>query len=161
MIVDLLRNDLSRVCRPGSVRVPRLLELESHPTIHHLVSSVRGRLSKDVGVVDLLKATFPGGSITGAPKIRAMEILRELEPVRRGVYTGALGLVTFRGEVELSIAIRTAVLRAGVAHYGTGGGITLASEPRAEWEESLQKARAFLEATDARSRAGNDGGIKT
>ncbi len=146
MIVDLLRNDLSRVALPGSVRVPRLVELESHPTVHHLVSWVTATLRPDVGPRALLRATFPGGSITGAPKVRAMEVLRELEPVPRGVYTGALGLVGFRGEVELSIAIRTAVVAGGEAWYGTGGGITLASDPGEEWRESLAKARAFLQA---------------
>jgi para-aminobenzoate synthetase component I len=148
MIVDLLRNDLSRVCRPGSVRVPRLLELESHPTVHHLVSTVEGELRVGARPVDLLRATLPGGSITGAPKIRAMEILRELEPVRRGVYTGALGILETGGDLELSVAIRTATLRGGRVLYGTGGGITLASDPEAEWRESLDKAKAFLQALE-------------
>jgi para-aminobenzoate synthetase component I len=148
MIVDLLRNDLSRVCGEGTVTVPELLRLETHPTVHHLVSAVRGELRPGSGVIDLLRATFPGGSITGAPKIRAMEILRQLESVRRGVYTGALGMLTFEGDAELSVAIRTAVLRDGVARYGTGGGITLASDPEAEWQETLDKAAAFLRATD-------------
>jgi len=146
MIVDLLRSDLSRVCRDGSVEVPELLALESHPTVHHLVSTVRGRLRDDAGPVDLLRASFPGGSVTGAPKIRAMEILRELEPVRRGVYTGALGILGFGGDMELSIPIRTAVCREGRVHYGTGGGITLASDPAGEWVETEDKALAFFRA---------------
>jgi para-aminobenzoate synthetase component I len=146
MIVDLLRNDLSRVSLPGSVRVPRLAEWEPHPTVHHLVSTVTATLRPGVGPGELLRATFPGGSITGAPKVRAMELLRGLEPVPRGVYTGALGLVNFRREVELSIAIRTAVVANGLAWYGTGGGITLASDPEEEWRETLAKARAFLQA---------------
>jgi para-aminobenzoate synthetase component 1 len=146
MIVDLLRNDLSRVSLPGSIAVPRLATVETHPTVHHLVSTVTGRLGPDKTIVNLLRATFPGGSVTGAPKIRAMEILRELEPVRRGVYTGALGILGFHGDAELSVAIRTAVLRDGRAHYGTGGGITLASNPEAEWAETEDKARAFLQA---------------
>jgi para-aminobenzoate synthetase component I len=146
MIVDLLRNDLSRVCLPESVEVTRLAEVESHPTVHHLVSTVAGTLEPGKDVVDVLRATFPGGSVTGAPKIRAMEILRELEPVRRGVYTGALGVLGFHGGAELSVAIRTAVLRDGHASYGTGGGITLASDPEAEWKESEDKAAAFLRA---------------
>ncbi len=146
MIVDLLRNDLSRVCKPGSVRVPRLADLETLPTVHHLVSSVTGVLEGGVGPVGLLRAAFPGGSVTGAPKIRATEILRELEPVRRGVYTGALGRISFDGAADLSIAIRTAVLRDGVASYGTGAGITLGSDPEAEWQETEDKARAFLDA---------------
>jgi len=145
MIVDLMRNDLSRVCRPHSVSVPHLLSLESHPSVHHLVSTVEGLLQEGKGPVDLLRATLPGGSITGAPKIRAMEILRELEPVRRGVYTGALGVLEFGGDMELSIAIRTATLSGHVARYGVGGGITLASDPEAEWQESMDKAAPFVE----------------
>ncbi|MEX2529466.1 MAG: anthranilate synthase component I family protein [Gemmatimonadota bacterium] len=146
MIVDLLRNDLSRVCRPDSVRVPRLLELERHPPVHHLVSTVTGELEEGFDGADLLCATFPGGSITGAPKLRAIEILREEEPVRREVYTGALGLIERNGDMELSIAIRTAVVRGGWASWGAGGGITLASDPSAEWWESLDKAGSFLQA---------------
>jgi len=149
MIVDLLRNDLSRVCLPGSIAVPRLAELESHPTVHHLVSTVVGKLAPGMGVIDLLRASFPGGSISGAPKIRAMEVLRGLEPVRRSVYTGALGIIGFQGDMELSVAIRTAVIRDGWAHYGTGGGITLQSDPAAEWEETIDKAAAFLRALDS------------
>lgn len=149
MIVDLLRNDLSRVALPRSVQVPRLLDVETHPTVHHLVSTVTARLRPGVGLHELLRATFPGGSITGAPKIRAMEILRELEPLPRGVYTGTLGLITFEGDAELSITIRTAVVNAGTAWYGTGGGVTLASDPEAEWEESLAKATPFLRAVEA------------
>ncbi len=147
MIVDLLRNDLSRVSRPGSVRVPHLLALESHPSVHHLVSTVVGTLRSDVDTADLLRATLPGGSITGAPKIRAMEILRELEPVRRGAYTGALGILGWSGDLELSIAIRTAQVVRGIASFGVGGGITLDSEAEAEWQESLDKARPFLDVT--------------
>jgi para-aminobenzoate synthetase component I len=151
MIVDLLRNDLSRVCRPGSVRVPRLLELERHPPVHHLVSTVTGELEEGLGPLDLLLATFPGGSITGAPKLRAIEILREEEPMRREVYTGALGIIEPNGDMELSIAIRTAVVRGGWASYGAGGGITLASDPAAEWRESLDKAGSFLHAVSERA----------
>jgi len=149
MIVDLLRNDLSRVCRPGSVRVPELAILESHAAVHHLVSTVEGRLEEGVGPVDLLRATFPGGSVTGAPKIRAMEILRVIEPVRRGVYTGAIGILGFHGDLQLSVAIRTAVVRGGYATYGTGGGITLASVAPEEWRESELKAAPFLSALEA------------
>jgi para-aminobenzoate synthetase component 1 len=143
MIVDLLRNDLSRVSLPGTIAVPRLAEIETHPTVHHLVSTVTGTLAPDLRIVDLLRATFPGGSITGAPKIRAMEVLRELEPVRRGVYTGAIGIIGWGGDADLSIAIRTTTLRDGVAHYGTGGGVTLASTPAEEWAETEEKAKAF------------------
>ena len=146
MIVDLLRNDLSRVSRPGSIAVPELVALETHPTVHHLRSTVVGRLEPGLGPIDLLRATFPGGSITGAPKIRAMEVLRELEPVRRGVYTGTLGILGFHGDLDLSVAIRTAVLRDGWVRYGTGGGITLSSDPDEEWIESRDKAKAFFRA---------------
>ena len=111
MIVDLLRNDLSRVCRPGSVRVPELFSLEHHPTVHHLVSTVVGELEPDADAVALVRATFPGGSITGAPKVRAMEIIAELEPTRRGVYCGSLGYLGANGEMDTSIAIRTCVTR--------------------------------------------------
>jgi len=148
MIVDLLRNDLSKVALPGSVSVPILAELETHPTVHHLVSTVTATLAQGAGIGDLLRAAFPGGSITGAPKIRAMEILREIEPVRRGVYTGVIGIFSFEGDADLSIAIRTTTLRNGMAHYGTGGGITLASVPEEEWIETEEKARAFLQALE-------------
>jgi para-aminobenzoate synthetase component I len=156
MIVDLLRNDLSRVCRPGSIQVPELARLQTHPTVHHLVSTVTGTLTEDAGPVDLLRATFPGGSITGAPKIQAMRLLGELEPVRRGVYTGALGILGFQGDLELSVAIRTVVLRDGRAHYGTGGGITLGSVPEEEWRETEDKARAFFRAVGVAARRDAD-----
>jgi para-aminobenzoate synthetase component 1 len=126
-----------------------MAELETHPTVHHLVSSVTGTLDANIGPVDLLRATFPGGSITGAPKIRSMEVLAELEPVRRGVYTGALGFIGFDRSMDLSVAIRTAVLREGRAWYGTGAGITLASDAAAEWQETEDKALAFLRALRA------------
>ena len=148
MIVDLLRNDLSRIAKPNSVYVSSLLQLETHPTVHHLVSEIRAELADGAGWSEILAALFPGGSITGAPKIRAMEILAELEPLPRGPYTGAVGRVGFDGDATLSIAIRTAVVRDGVARYGAGGGITLASEPDAEWRELLDKAEAFLDATE-------------
>jgi len=147
MIVDLLRNDLSRVCEPGSVLVPELLALESHPTVHHLVSTVTGRLRPEVGPVALLRAAFPGGSITGAPKVRAMEIIAELEPAPRGVYCGSIGYVSATDAMDTSIAIRTAVVTAeGRCTFGAGGGIVADSTPEAEWDETLAKARAFVEA---------------
>lgn len=150
MIVDLLRNDLSKISKHDSVYVSRLCELESHPTVHHLVSEVESRVRPGVGWGEVFQAMFPGGSITGAPKIRAIEILRELEPVRRGPYTGAIGWIAGDGRTaSLSIAIRTAVLGSdGIARYGAGGGVTLASDPELEWQEMLDKARAFLEATE-------------
>lgn len=145
MIVDLERNDLGRVCEFGSVSVPELAMIESYPTVHHLVSTVTGRLRDDRDAVDLLTATFPGGSITGAPKIRVMEIIAELEPVRRGVYTGSIGCLGFDGSVNLNIAIRTAVVKDGMCHFHVGGGIVADSDPEAEYQETLDKGRAFLE----------------
>ena len=145
MIVDLERNDLGRVCEFGSVSVPELAMIESYPTVHHLVSTVTGRLRDDCDAVDLLTATFPGGSITGAPKIRAMEIIAELEPVRRGVYTGSIGCLGFDGSVNLNIAIRTAVVKDGMCHFHVGGGIVADSDPEAEYQETLDKGRTFLE----------------
>jgi len=144
MIVDLLRNDLGHVCRPGSVRVPRLFEVESFPTVHHLVSTVTGRLADDRHAVDLLRAAFPGGSITGAPKIRAMEIIEELEPNRRGVYCGAIGYVGFDGAMDSNIAIRTLVHSDGTARFWAGGGIVIDSRADAEYQETFDKAAALL-----------------
>jgi len=146
MIVDLLRNDLSVVCEDDSVEVPELCALEHHPTVHHLVSTVTGRLRAGLGPVDLLRAAFPGGSITGAPKIRAMEIIAELEPVRRGVYTGAIGYIGVDGTMDTSIAIRTIVIHEGRALFGVGGGVVVDSDPEGEYQESLQKARALIDA---------------
>ena len=146
MIVDLLRNDLSRVCRDHSVEVPELCEVERYATVHHLASTVVGRLRAGLGAVDLLRATWPGGSITGAPKVRAMEIIAELEPTRRGVYTGSLGYVSFAGAMETSIAIRTFVVKDGRALFQAGGGIVADSDPEREYEETLDKARGMVAA---------------
>jgi len=149
MIIDLLRNDLGRVCRFGSVRVSHRRELETHPTVFHLVGSVVGRLREGVDIVDLLAATFPGGSITGAPKIRSMEIIDELEDVARGVYTGSIGHIGVSGNAELNIVIRTVVWDRGSAYVQVGGGIVADSTPEAEYRETLDKARALLEAIAA------------
>jgi para-aminobenzoate synthetase component 1 len=146
MIVDLLRNDLGKVCRPGSVRVPELYALESHPTVHHLVSTVTGVLAEGADAFDLLRAGFPGGSITGAPKIRAMQIIAELERAPRGVYCGAIGYVSVTGAMDMNIPIRTIVLRGGVASFHAGAGIVWDSEPAAEYDETLAKARALIDA---------------
>ena len=140
MIVDLLRNDLSRVCAPGSVEVPVLCGLESYAAVHHLTSVVRGRLRPGLGATDLIAACFPGGSITGAPKIRAMDVITSLETVARGVYCGAIGYLGFDGTMNLNIAIRTAVLGRDRAVVQAGGGITLLSDPAAEYAETLVKA---------------------
>ena len=146
MIVDLERNDLGRVCEIGSVKVSEPRSIETHPTVHHGVATVEGQLRPDVDFVDLLRATFPGGSITGAPKIRAMQIIEELEPVRRGVYCGAIGYLAADGSIELNMAIRTMVLRDGLVHFSVGGGIVADSVPRSEFVETLVKARALQRA---------------
>jgi para-aminobenzoate synthetase component 1 len=144
MIVDVLRNDLGRVCRPGSVRVPRLCRLERTAAVQHLVSTVTGVLAEGRDAFDLLAASFPGGSITGAPKIRAMQILEGLEPVRRGPYTGALGWIGPDGAMQTSILIRTFVADGRHLTLHVGGGITWKSDPAAEWDETVVKARGPL-----------------
>jgi para-aminobenzoate synthetase component 1 len=150
MIVDLERNDLGRVCRPGSVEVASLARVVSLPTVHHLISTVRGLLRPEVGLGALLAATFPGGSVTGAPKRRAMQIIDELEPSPRGVYTGAIGWLGAAGDLDLAIAIRTAVLRAGRLELSVGGGIVVDSTPEGELRETEVKARAFAALCGAR-----------
>ena len=146
MIVDLLRNDLGKVCRPGSVTVPKLFALETHPTVHHLVSTVTGVLREDADAFDLLRGAFPGGSVTGAPKIRAMEIIAALERAPRGVYCGAIGYVSVSGDMDFNIPIRTIVLQDGAATFHAGAGIVWDSEPAAEYHETLAKARTLIEA---------------
>jgi para-aminobenzoate synthetase component 1 len=144
MIVDLLRNDLGRVCVPGSVRVPHLFRVRSFATVHHLVSIITGRLGPGQDATSLLRACFPGGSITGAPKIRAMQIIEELEPRRRGIYCGAIGYLGFDGCMDTSIAIRTLVHRRGRVDFWAGGGIVADSDPEAEFQETGHKAAALL-----------------
>lgn len=148
MIVDLERNDLGRVCAIGSVAVRDLLHVESFPSLHHLVSEVRGELRPGVGLAALLRATFPGGSITGAPKVRAMEIIDEIEPCGRGFYTGAIGLVG-SGWARWNIAIRTAFVTPGALVYHSGGGIVADSDPRREYDEILLKAQPLAAALQA------------
>jgi len=143
MIVDLERNDLGRVCVPGSIRVDPLLALESYASVHHLVSTVHGSLRGGAGPVDLIRATFPGGSITGAPKIRAIEILRALEGERRRLYTGAIGYRDAGGDLDLAIAIRTALVAGGQLEYRVGGGIVIDSNAESEYQETLDKARTL------------------
>lgn len=146
MIVDLERNDLNRVCRHGSVQVTELFTVEEYATVFHLVSNITGDLKPGMTVMDLIEAAFPGGSITGAPKLRAMEIIDELEHGRRGLYTGSIGYLTLDGDCDFNIVIRTAVHKDGIYHLGVGGGITYESELEFEYEETLQKAKAILEA---------------
>ncbi len=146
MIVDLLRNDLGRVCTPGSIRVPQLFDVETYPNVHQLVSSVTGNFRPGHDAIDLLTACFPGGSVTGAPKIRAMEIIDEIEPMQRGVYCGAIGYIGFDGSMQLSIPIRTMVKKGMQVYLQVGGGIVADSCPESEFQETLHKARGGLEA---------------
>ncbi|NVF15670.1 aminodeoxychorismate synthase component I [Vreelandella maris] len=148
MIVDLLRNDLGRVCKPGSIRVPQLCRLESYPNVHHLVSVVQGTLADSYTPLSLLEAAFPGGSITGAPKIRAMQIIDELEPCQRSVYCGSLGYVDVRGSMDTSIAIRTMVAEAGRLHVWGGGGLVADSQADEEYTETLDKIRHLIGALE-------------
>jgi len=145
MIVDLMRNDLSRVCTPGSVRVSELFSLERHATVHHLVSTVVGDLSPGTDALYALRQAFPGGSITGAPKLRAMEIIAECEPSRRGVYCGSIGYWSVTGALDTNIAIRTGVVRGGRIYFSAGGGIVADSDPEQEYRETLDKARATID----------------
>ena len=146
MIVDLLRNDLSRVCRPGSIQVPALCSVETYETVHHLVSEVRGELVAGRDAWDLFAAAFPGGSITGCPKLRAMEIITELEQVARGPYCGSLFYVGFDGTMDSSILIRTLTQRRGWLQLPAGGGVVVDSDPAAEYDETLHKAEGMLRA---------------
>jgi para-aminobenzoate synthetase component 1 len=150
MIVDLERNDLGRVAEVGSVRVEALAALESYAQVHHMTSTIVARRRAGVGLEAVLRAVFPGGSVTGAPKIRALEIIDELEPTVRGVYTGAIGYFSAHGRVDLNIAIRTITLVDGVAHLHVGGAIVVDSEPKAEYQETLDKARGMARALGVR-----------
>lgn len=152
MIVDLERNDLGRVCRYGTVKVTELAILETFPTVFHLTSTIVGRLRRGKTNIDLLKATFPGGSITGAPKVRAMEIIDELEPTRRSVYTGSIGYLGFDDDMDISIVIRTFLIKGTKAYFQVGGGIIYDSDPEAEYAETLDKARALVKALKLASR---------
>ena len=143
MIVDLMRNDLGKVCKVGSVEVGKLMKLERHPTVWHLVSIVKGVLEDDKDAIDLLRDCFPGGSITGAPKIRAMEIIEEIEPNRRGVYCGSIGYIGFDGNMKTSIAIRTLTVENGQIAFQSGGGIVFDSDPYSEYLETIDKARGI------------------
>ncbi len=146
MIVDLERNDLGRVCEIGSVRVVEPRAIEAHPTVYHGVATIEGTLRSEITFLDLLRATFPGGSVTGAPKIRAMEIIEQLEPVRRGPYCGAIGRLDPDGGLEFNLAIRTMIAKGNEFHIPVGGGIVADSQPPAEYDETLVKARAMFEA---------------
>ena len=150
MIVDLERNDLSRVCEPGTVRWPELMSTRELAGVEHMVSTVEGKLRADVGLAEILEAMFPGGSVTGAPKIAAVDLIAELEPVGRGASMGALGRIHGNGDLELALTIRTFAIAEGGIHLWVGGGIVWDSEPAAEVEESWTKARPILEAIGSR-----------
>lgn len=152
MIMDLERNDLNRVCKPGSVKVTELFTVETYATVFHLVSNIEGMLRDGLTVMDLIEAAFPGGSITGAPKLRAMEIIDELEHGRRNLYTGSIGYLTLDGNCDFNIVIRTLVHKDGTYYLGAGGGITYESELEFEYEETLQKAQALLAALGGENR---------
>ncbi len=144
MVVDLERNDLSKVCKINSVKVTELFKLEEYSTVFHLVSTVVGQLKEGISPLECIKACFPGGSITGTPKIRSMEIIDELEPVRRNIYTGALGYLGFDGNVDLNIIIRTILIKGNHAYFGVGGGITWESNEKCEYDETIDKAKALM-----------------
>lgn len=160
MVVDLLRNDLSRVCHAKSVRVPQLCGIENYATVHHLVSVIEGQLREDCNAVSLLQATWPGGSISGVPKVRAMGIIAELEPTARGPYCGCIGYWGYDGNMDTAITIRTFAIKNNHVIYQAGGGITAASDPAAEYQETLVKAQALQRAlTEPRPRTHNQGQI--
>jgi len=149
MIVDLLRNDLGKTCVPGSIHVPKLFDLESFPNVHHLVSTVTGVLRSDCTAIDLLQGCFPGGSITGAPKKRAMEIIEELEPLRRSAYCGSVGYFCASNQMDTNIAIRTLIADDSQIHCWGGGGIVADSDAGNEFEESMHKIRLLLQTLEA------------
>lgn len=155
MIVDLLRSDLSRVCTPNSVDVPALCNLESYASVHHLVSVATGEPERGQDAAALLRACFPGGSITGATKVRSMEIITEIERVAREVYCGAIGVIAFNGHMDTNIAIRTITIDDGLARFHGDSGITAMSDPAGEYEETLAKARRMFDAFRANSSGGS------
>ncbi|WP_144553892.1 aminodeoxychorismate synthase, component I [Bacillus sp. X1(2014)] len=148
MLVDLERNDLGRVCKYGSVEVNEFMVIEKYSHVMHIVSNVRGKLADEKSSFDIIDAVFPGGTITGAPKVRTMEIIEELEPVQRGIYTGSLGWINFSGDLELNIIIRTMLIKDGMAHVQAGAGIVIDSNPKHEYKESMKKAAALWKAKE-------------
>jgi len=152
MLVDLGRNDVGRVAQIGSVRVTEQMVIERYSHVMHIVSNVEATLAPGLDAVDVLKATFPAGTVSGAPKVRAMEIIDELEPIKRGVYSGAVGYLGFDGDMDVAIALRTAVLKDKVLHVQAGAGIVADSVPETEWDETRHKARAILRAAEIATR---------
>ncbi|HEX6530866.1 MAG TPA: chorismate-binding protein, partial [Burkholderiales bacterium] len=152
MLIDLGRNDVGRVAATGSVKVTERMVIERYSHVMHIVSNVEGRLKPGLGAVDVLKASFPAGTVTGAPKVRAMQLIDELEPVKRGIYSGAVGYLGFNGDMDVAIAIRTAVLKGGRLHVQAAAGVVADSDPRSEWLETQHKARALLRAAEIASQ---------
>jgi anthranilate synthase component 1 len=148
MLVDLGRNDVGRVAVTGSVRVTEQMVIERYSHVMHIVSNVEGKLKPGLNAIDVLRASFPAGTVSGAPKVRAMEIIDELEPVKRGIYAGAVGYLGFHGNMDVAIALRTGVIKGGKLHVQAGGGIVADSQPAAEWQETQSKARALLRAAE-------------
>ena len=148
MLIDLGRNDVGKIAKIGSVKVTEKMVIEKYSHVMHIVSNVVGKLSKDKNFIDALKASLPAGTLSGAPKIRAMEIINELEPSSRGIYGGAIGYVTWNGNIDTAIAIRTAVIKDGLIHVGAGAGIVADSDPESEWLECKQKSKVFLDAME-------------
>ena len=151
MLIDLGRNDVGRVAATGSVRVTDRMVIERYSHVMHIVSNVEGRILPGLGAVDVFKAAFPAGTVTGAPKVRAMQIIDELEPVKRGVYSGAVGYLGFNGDMDVAIAIRTAVVKDRTLHVQAAAGVVADSVPESEWAETLHKARALLLAAEVAS----------
>ena len=155
MLIDLGRNDVGRVAAPGSVKVTERMVIERYSHVMHIVSNVEGRLAPGRDTIDVLKASFPAGTVTGAPKVRAMQLIDQLEPVKRGIYSGAVGYLGFNGDMDVAIAIRTAVVKAGRLHVQAAAGVVADSDPQAEWRETEHKARALMRAAAlASSEAG-------
>jgi anthranilate synthase component I len=152
MLIDLARNDVGRIAEIGSVKVNEQMVVERYSHVMHLVSDVEGVRKQGLSAMDVLKASFPAGTLSGAPKIRAMEIIDELEPVKRGLYGGACGYLSFSGEMDLAIAIRTGVLKDGTLYVGAGAGVVADSVPESEWQETENKARAVLRAAEIAER---------
>jgi len=151
MLIDLGRNDVGRVAATGSVKVTEKMVVERYSHVMHIVSNVEGRIAPGLDAVDVLKASFPAGTVTGAPKVRAMQIIDELEPVKRGVYSGAVGYLGFNGDMDVAIAIRTAVIKDRRLHVQAAAGIVADSDPQSEWQETQHKARAILKAAEVAS----------
>jgi anthranilate synthase component 1 len=149
MLIDLGRNDVGRVAATGSVKVTEKMVVERYSHVMHIVSNVEGRIAPGLGALDVLRASFPAGTVTGAPKVRAMQIIDELEPVKRGVYSGAVGYLGFNGDMDVAIAIRTAVLKDKMLHVQAAAGVVADSDPHAEWRETQHKTRALLKAAEA------------